>query len=117
MRCPSALCSLWHITAGQACREFTATRYGFIRSALSLRTHLRMLWLQPERPKTDHSALAATVHGSVWVAVRYRLDKPSLAKRNDVSAWKKALDNAHSQLGHQHNRCAPCLEGQKAAGA
>mmetsp|Transcript_18191 Transcript_18191/g.54664 ORF Transcript_18191/g.54664 Transcript_18191/m.54664 type:complete len:310 (+) Transcript_18191:390-1319(+) len=36
--------------------------------------------------------------------IRYRLEKPSLSKRNDVGAWKKALDNAHSQLGHQHNR-------------
>lgn len=37
---------------------------------------------------------------------RYRLDKPPLARRNDFAAWKKALENAHSQLGHQYNRCA-----------
>lgn len=35
---------------------------------------------------------------------RYRLDKPPLARRNDFAAWKKALENAHSQLGHQYNR-------------
>ena len=36
---------------------------------------------------------------------RYRLDKPPLARRNDFAAWRKALENAHSQLGHQYNRC------------
>lgn len=36
---------------------------------------------------------------------RYRLDKPPLTRRNDFAAWKKALENAHSQLGHQYNRC------------
>ncbi|KAK9806831.1 hypothetical protein WJX72_004086 [[Myrmecia] bisecta] len=35
---------------------------------------------------------------------RYRLDPPPLARRNDVAAWKQALDNAHSQLEHQYNR-------------
>jgi pre-mRNA-splicing factor SPF27 len=33
---------------------------------------------------------------------RYRLDPP--AQRNDLAAWRKALDNAHSQLEHQHLR-------------
>ncbi len=35
---------------------------------------------------------------------RYRLDEPPLNKRNDLAAWQSALDNAHSQLEHQHNR-------------
>lgn len=35
---------------------------------------------------------------------RYRLDEPPLNRRNDVAAWKAALDNAHSQLEHQYNR-------------
>ena len=33
---------------------------------------------------------------------RCLLDPP--AARADVGTWKKALDNAHSQLGHQYNR-------------
>ncbi len=35
---------------------------------------------------------------------RYRLDEPSLNRRNDMAAWRSALDNAHSQLEHQYNR-------------
>ncbi len=35
---------------------------------------------------------------------RYRLDPPPLNQRHDVGAWKRALDNAHSQLEHQYNR-------------
>ncbi len=38
--------------------------------------------------------------------MRYRLDPPPPAKRNDIAAWKAALDNAHAQLEHQYNRCA-----------
>ena len=37
---------------------------------------------------------------------RVMLDPPPLEKRNDYGAWKRALDNAHSQLEHQYNRCA-----------
>jgi pre-mRNA-splicing factor SPF27 len=36
--------------------------------------------------------------------VRYRLDEPPLNRRNDVAAWRAALDNAHAQLEHQYNR-------------
>ena len=36
---------------------------------------------------------------------RYQLDPPPLERKNDVSAWRRALDNAHSQLEHQYNRC------------
>ena len=35
---------------------------------------------------------------------RYRLDPPPLNRRNDISAWRAAVDNAHSQLEHQYNR-------------
>jgi hypothetical protein len=35
---------------------------------------------------------------------RYRLDPPSQARRNDVSAWSASLDNAHAQLEHQATR-------------
>ncbi len=38
---------------------------------------------------------------------RYRLDPPPLNRHNDISAWRSALENAHSQLEHQYNRCAP----------
>ena len=37
---------------------------------------------------------------------RCLLEPPPLEKRNDFAAWKKALDNAHSQLEHQYNRCS-----------
>ena len=40
---------------------------------------------------------------------RYRLDPPPLERKNDVGAWRRALDNAHSQLEHQYNRCSQCL--------
>ncbi len=36
---------------------------------------------------------------------RYRLDPPPLNRRNDISAWRAAVENAHSQLEHQLNRC------------
>lgn len=35
---------------------------------------------------------------------RILLEPPPLEKRNDYGAWKRALDNAHSQLEHQYNR-------------
>ena len=35
---------------------------------------------------------------------RYRLDAPQGPKRHDFSAWKAAVDNAHSQLEHQYTR-------------
>ncbi len=37
---------------------------------------------------------------------RYRLDPPPPERKNDVGAWRRALDNAHSQLEHQYNRRA-----------
>ena len=37
---------------------------------------------------------------------RYRLDHPPPERKNDVGAWRRALDNAHSQLEHQYNRRA-----------
>ena len=37
---------------------------------------------------------------------RYQLDAPPPERKNDVNAWRRALDNAHSQLEHQYNRCA-----------
>lgn len=36
--------------------------------------------------------------------IRYQLNPPPKAQRNSFAAWKEALDNAHSQIGHQHNR-------------
>ena len=42
---------------------------------------------------------------------RYRLDEPSLNRRNDIAAWRSALDNAHSQLEHQYNRFSPTCHG------
>jgi Breast carcinoma amplified sequence 2 (BCAS2) len=75
----------------------------------------------PESHTCDKSALAALQGHPVLQAelervregkpmealdvTRYRLDKPPLARRNDFAAWRKALENAHSQLGHQYNRC------------
>lgn len=35
---------------------------------------------------------------------RYNLDPPPPARRNDLAAWRAALQNAHSQLEHQYNR-------------
>mmetsp|Transcript_17542 Transcript_17542/g.30100 ORF Transcript_17542/g.30100 Transcript_17542/m.30100 type:complete len:311 (+) Transcript_17542:63-995(+) len=35
---------------------------------------------------------------------RYRLDRPSQSRTNDVNAWKSSVENAHSQLEHQYNR-------------
>ena len=35
---------------------------------------------------------------------RFRLAQPPANKQNDFSAWRKATDNAHSQLEHQYNR-------------
>ena len=42
---------------------------------------------------------------------RYRLDEPSLNRRNDSAAWRSALDNAHSQLEHQYNRSSLSYHG------
>lgn len=36
--------------------------------------------------------------------IRYQLNPPPKAQSNSFAAWKEALDNAHSQIGHQHNR-------------
>lgn len=35
---------------------------------------------------------------------RFHLAQPPANKQNDFSAWRKATDNAHSQLEHQYNR-------------
>jgi pre-mRNA-splicing factor SPF27 len=35
---------------------------------------------------------------------RYRLDPPPQNKRGDLGAWKQAVENANSQLEHQHLR-------------
>ena len=35
---------------------------------------------------------------------RLSLPQPPLSRRNDVAAWRTALENAHSQLEHQYNR-------------
>jgi len=37
---------------------------------------------------------------------RFRLDPPALNRSNDVTAWKKSLDNAQTQLEHQSLRLA-----------
>lgn len=36
--------------------------------------------------------------------MRFKCLPPPENRRNDVSAWHAALDNAHSQLEHQYNR-------------
>ena len=38
---------------------------------------------------------------------RLRCEPPPENRKNDVSAWHAALDNAHSQLEHQYNRYVP----------
>ena len=43
---------------------------------------------------------------------RYLLDPPPPERKNDVGAWRRALDNAHSQLEHQYNRRATILLGR-----
>eukprot|EP00232_Nephroselmis_pyriformis_P002130 CAMPEP_0182907854 /NCGR_PEP_ID=MMETSP0034_2-20130328/34793_1 /TAXON_ID=156128 /ORGANISM="Nephroselmis pyriformis, Strain CCMP717" /LENGTH=240 /DNA_ID=CAMNT_0025043907 /DNA_START=96 /DNA_END=818 /DNA_ORIENTATION=- len=35
---------------------------------------------------------------------RYQMEEPPLAKKNDVKAWEKAVDNARTQIEHQHVR-------------
>ena len=40
---------------------------------------------------------------------RFHLEPPPASKQNDFSAWRKATDNAHSQLEHQYNRLTAVL--------
>ena len=39
---------------------------------------------------------------------RFRLAPPPANKQSDFNAWRKATDNAHSQLEHQYNRHVLC---------
>lgn len=63
--------------------------------------------LQEEHHKLLHAELArvaAQQDLNALDATRYRLDKPAEAQRDDPEAWQQAVDNAKSQLQHQHNR-------------
>lgn len=56
--------------------------------------------------KADYERVRAGQPMAGLDIARYRLDEPPLNRRNDVAAWKSAVDNAHSQLEHQYNRSA-----------
>lgn len=40
---------------------------------------------------------------------RFHLEPPPANQHSDFNAWRKATDNAHSQLEHQYNRLALCI--------
>ncbi|GLC36044.1 hypothetical protein PLESTB_000531900 [Pleodorina starrii] len=54
--------------------------------------------------KTEYERVRSKQPMQALDTVRYRLDPPPQNKRGDVNAWRQALENAHSQLEHQHLR-------------
>ena len=36
---------------------------------------------------------------------RYNMKEPPQSKKNDIATWQTCIQNAHSQLEHQLNRC------------
>ncbi|EFJ49955.1 hypothetical protein VOLCADRAFT_104101 [Volvox carteri f. nagariensis] len=54
--------------------------------------------------KTEYERVRSKQPMQPLDTVRYRLDPPPQNKRGDVNAWRQALENAHSQLEHQHLR-------------
>lgn len=61
--------------------------------------------------ETEYARVEAGEKMASMDTKRYNLDAPPAAKRNDYAAWRSALDNAHSQLEHQYNRCTARLVG------
>eukprot|EP00798_Chlamydomonas_sp_ICE-L_P014476 gene14476-20500_t len=53
---------------------------------------------------TEYERVKAKKEMPALDATRYMLNPPPQTLRNDIGEWKKALDNAGSQLEHQHLR-------------
>ena len=47
---------------------------------------------------------------------RYQLEAPPRSMQTDLAAWQASVDNAHSQLEHQANRCAQACSCAHAGG-
>ncbi|GIL61018.1 hypothetical protein Vafri_15441 [Volvox africanus] len=54
--------------------------------------------------KTEYERVRSKEAMKPLDTTRYRLDPPPQNRRGDVNAWREALNNAHSQLEHQHLR-------------
>ncbi|GIL90544.1 hypothetical protein Vretimale_17507 [Volvox reticuliferus] len=54
--------------------------------------------------KTEYERVRSKEAMKPLDTTRYRLDPPPQNRRGDVNAWRESLNNAHSQLEHQHLR-------------